>query len=304
VSGPLLILGAGGQVGRDLVALSAARGRTPLGLTRAEADITDAAAIAALLARERPRLIVNAAAYTAVDRAESEPDAAWRINADGPAVLGAAARAADIPILHISTDYVFDGTKASAYDEDDAIAPLGVYGASKAAGETRLRESGARHVVMRTAWVFGPHGANFLKTMLRLARERAELRVVADQRGCPTATIDIAEAILAVDAALAGGDDLGGTYHFAGTGVTTWHGLTEDIVAAQAPHTGKCPPVVAIGTADYPTPARRPANSELDSSAFARAFGYRAAPWRQRVRETVARLLDTRPLDTGEASAP
>jgi dTDP-4-dehydrorhamnose reductase len=293
------VLGAGGQVGQELVALARARGLTPLGLTRAEADITDADAIATILSREKPRLIVNAAAFTAVDKAESEPDSARRINADGPGMLGEAAREAGVPVLHISTDYVFDGTKATAYDESDSLAPLGVYGATKAEGEARLAASGARHVILRTAWVFGPYGANFLKTMLRLARERDTLRVVADQRGCPTATIDIAEAILAVDDALAKGQNLGGIYHFAGTGATTWHGFAEAIVAAQAPFTGKSPPVAAIGTADYPTPARRPANSELDSSAFARAFGTRAAPWRQRVTETVERLLDTR-----ETSAP
>ena len=235
---PLLIFGASGQVGRELVALAAARGLPAAGITRADADIADADAVAALIARHRPRLVVNAAAYTAVDKAESEPDAAARGNVEGPRVLAEAAAAASVPILHLSTDYVFDGSKPGAYTEDDPIAPLGVYGRTKAEGEAAVRGANPRHVILRTAWVYGVHGNNFLKTMMRLAAERDRLRVVADQHGCPTATADIAEAILAVDAALARDASLAGTFHFAGTGSTSWHGFAEAIVAAQAAHTG------------------------------------------------------------------
>ena len=287
---PLLVFGAAGQVGRELVALAAARGVPVVGITRADADIAEADAVAALIARYRPRMVINAAAYTAVDKAESEPAAAARGNVEGPRVLAEAAAAAGVPILHLSTDYVFDGSKPGAYTEDDPIAPLGVYGRTKAEGEAAVRGANPRHVILRTAWVYGTYGGNFLKTMMRLAAERERLRVVADQHGCPTATTDIAEAILAVDAALARDASLAGTFHFAGTGSTSWHGFAEAIVAAQAAHTGKHPPVDPIATADYPTPAARPANSVLDSSRFAAAFGYRAKPWQQRMEQVVASL--------------
>ena len=287
MNGPILVFGAAGQVGQELIAMAAARGVPALGFTRTEVDITDARAVAALIADEAPRLLVNAAAYTAVDKAESEPDKAEAGNVTGPRVLAEAAAAAGIPILHLSTDYVFNGTKPGAYVEDDPLAPLGVYGRTKAAGEAAVRAANPRHIIVRTAWVYGRYGNNFLKTMMRLAAERDRLRVVADQRGCPTATPDIAEAILAVDAALARDPKLAGTFHFAGTGVTTWHRFAEAIVAEQADHTGKQPPVDAIATSDYPTPARRPANSELNSDRFAATFGYRAKEWRARTHEIV-----------------
>ena len=291
MNGPLLVFGAAGQVGQELLALAAARGVPASGVTRKQADITDPDAVTALVAASRPRLIVNAAAYTAVDRAESEPDAAEAGNARGPSVLARAAEVAGVPLLHLSTDYVFDGSKPGAYTEDDPIAPLGVYGRTKAAGEAGVREATARHVILRTAWVYGAYGNNFLKTMLRLAGESDRLRVVGDQHGCPTATIDIAEAILAVDQAVATGAPAYGTYHFAGTGDTSWHGFAEAIVAAQATRTGRRPPVDAIATAEYPTPVRRPANSRLDSRRFARTFGTTAAPWPDRVGQVVARLV-------------
>jgi len=289
---PLLVFGAGGQVGRELLGLAEVRGIEAVGLARADADITDPGAVRRAIARHAPRLIVNAAAYTAVDKAESEPQAAASVNAEGAAIIARAAAEAGTPLVHISTDYVFDGAKAAAYDESDPVSPLGIYGQTKAAGEAAVRAAQPQHVILRTAWVYGVFGANFLKTMLRLAGERDSLRVVADQRGCPTSTIDIAEAILAIDRAIAAEKACSwGTYHFAGTGVTTWHGFASEIVAAQKAFTGRDPPVAAITTAEYPTPARRPANSELDSSRFAATFGYRAAPWQERVREAVAAVL-------------
>ena len=290
MTGPVLVFGAGGQVGQELLALATARGIGAIGLTRAETDITDRRAVASVIAAERPRLVVNAAAYTAVDRAESDVQRAEAGNVLGPRVLAEASAEARVPILHLSTDYVFDGSKQGSYDEDDAVAPLGVYGRTKEAGEVAVRAGNPWHIILRTAWVYGRHGNNFLKTMLRLARERDRLRVVADQRGCPTATPDIAEAILAVDKALAQGHAAAGTFHFAGTGVTTWHGFAEAIVAAQADATGKQPPVDAIATADFPTAARRPSNSELNSRRFIGTFGYRAQPWQIRTREIVQDL--------------
>lgn len=287
----ILLFGANGQVGRETAALAAARGVDLVGVDRARADIADPVAVARLFAEVAPTLAINAAAYTAVDRAESEPEAATRGNATGPGVLAERCARLGVPLIHISTDYVFDGTKAGAYVEADPIAPLGVYGRTKAAGEAAVRAATARHVILRTSWVYGAHGANFLKTMLRLAGDRDRLTIVADQRGCPTATRDIAEALFAVADAAQAGEARFGTYHFAGAGATTWHGFATEIIARAARHTGRTPEVAAITTADYPTPARRPANSELDSSLFAQTFRYRAAPWQARTGEVVDALL-------------
>ncbi|KFC63296.1 TDP-rhamnose synthetase, NAD(P)-binding protein [Bosea sp. LC85] len=291
---PILLFGAGGQLGRELTALAHERGVPLVGLTRAEGDITDRAAVVTALKAHRPGLVVNVAAFTAVDRAESETVAAFAANAEGPAILAEATADAGLPLLQVSTDYVFDGSKAGPYVESDPVAPLGAYGASKSEGEVCIRALQSRHIILRTAWVYGVHGANFLKTMLRLAAERDVLRVVADQRGSPTATRDLAEAILAVRAALLAGAEPWGTYHIAGQGETTWHGFASAIIAEQARFTGRHPVVEAITTADYPTPARRPANSVLDSSLFATTFGYRAKPWQERMREVVASLMAQR----------
>lgn len=289
----MVVLGAGGQLGQELLALARSRGVEATGRTSGELDITDEAAVAELVARRTPRLIVNAAAYTAVDRAENEPAKAEAGNALGPKVLARETAAAGIPILHVSTDYVFDGTKQGAYTEDDPIAPLGVYGRTKAAGENAVRAANPRHLILRTSWLYGCHGGNFLKTMMRRATETDTLRVVADQRGCPTATLDLAEAILAADAALARDPTLAGTFHFAGSGATSWYEFARAIVDCQAEHTGKRPEVVPIATADYPTAAVRPRNSELDSTRFARVVGYRAIPWRERT-DSVVRMLAAR----------
>jgi dTDP-4-dehydrorhamnose reductase len=291
VSGPIALFGAGGQLGQETVRMAARRGVALQAFDRAGADILDRDAVRRVLDAAQPRLIVNTAAYTAVDKAESDYAAALAGNATGPALLAAEAEARGLPFVHFSTDYVFDGAKDGAYVEDDPVAPVGAYGRSKAEGEARVREACSRHVIIRTSWVYGVFGSNFLKTMLRLAREREELRVVADQRGCPTATADLAEAILAVDRACAKGAGCWGTWHFAGEGVTTWHGFATEIVAAAAPRLGKKPTVTPITTRDYPTPARRPANSELDSKLFAAIFGYRAQPWPERTRDVVRELL-------------
>ncbi len=285
----ILILGADGQVGRELAARAARASVATHAARRSDVDITDSAQVRAALARTKPSLVVNAAAYTAVDRAEAEPKQAFLVNAGGAGIVAAACAAAGVALLHLSTDYVFDGTKPAAYTEDDPMAPLNVYGSSKADGETAVRRALPRHLILRTSWVYGVHGTNFLKTMLRLARERDELRVVADQRGSPTATADIAAAILAVARRLDTGTVPWGTWHFAGTGVTTWHGFAAEIVEAQGTG-GRRPAVVPITSADYPQAATRPANSVLDSSRFARAFGVRAADWRTRTREVVAAL--------------
>ncbi len=279
----ILVFGGNGQVGQELARTAASR-RTPLtALDRGQADITDAAAVVAALAAYRPSLVVNAAAYTHVDRAESNTAPPAAANARGPAILAGACASAGVPLLHISTDYVFDGTKAGPYLESDPVAPLSVYGRTKLAGEAAVRDILPRHMILRTAWVYGEFGHNFLKTIVRLARERDELRVVADQHGSPTSTRDLAATILGIAPQLAVGADVWGTYHFTGSGATSWHGFAAVIVAAQAPLTGRAPKVTAITTADHPTPAVRPANSVLDCSRFERVFGLRAQPWADEV---------------------
>ena len=286
----ILLFGANGQLGQEMVRASAARKMPLVALSHAEADIADAAAVHDAIARHKPALVVNAAAYTKVDLAETDVEAARRGNETGPALLGEACAAANTPLVHISTDYVFDGTKPTAYAETDPVSPASSYGRSKAAGEHALRAAAPRHVILRTSWVYGEFGHNFLKTILRLAATRDELRIVADQRGSPTSTLDLAEAILSIAPRLFAGEDVWGTYHFTGSGVTTWHGFASRIVAAQAPFTGRAPRVTPITTAEYPLPARRPANSELDSSLFARIFGIRARPWTEET-DRITRVL-------------
>jgi dTDP-4-dehydrorhamnose reductase len=274
----ILVLG-NGQLGQELTRMGASRQAPLVTLSRAQADITDRTAITEALQQQSPQLVVNAAAYTKVDLAETEAEAARSGNEVGPAIIAEACAAAGVPLLHISTDYVFDGRKLDAYVEGDPVAPTGVYGRSKAAGERAVRAVAAQHLILRTSWVYGEFGHNFLKTMLRLATTREELRVVADQRGCPTSTRDLADAILRIAPRLIECDEVWGTYHFAGSGVTTWHGFASRIVAAQAPITGAKPRVTAITSAEFPTPARRPANSELDCRLFARTFGFGGRPW-------------------------
>lgn len=291
----LLVLGANGQAARELLGLSAQRGVTTVGLPRLQCDIADCRSVEHALDRYEPELIVNCAAYTSVDKAESEETQAFRINAEGSRILAEEAVRRAIPLLHISTDYVFDGAKASAYQESDAVAPLGVYGRSKLAGEEFIRTANPQHVILRTAWVYGVYGQNFLKTMVRLAQEREELRVVGDQRGCPTSTADIAEAILAVARRIKNGSPpvVWGTYHFTGSGETSWHGFAKEIVRVQAEKTGKTPLVTQISTCDYPTAARRPANSVLDSNRFTETFDYTALNWQERTEQTVSALLSS-----------
>lgn len=287
----ILAFGAQGQLGQELSQQGARRGIKMRVLGRAEADIADAQIVARAIAASAPDVVVNAAAYTKVDLAESEPEAAFRANAVGPGVLAKACAAAAIPLLHISTDYVFDGTKPTAYVEDDPIEPLGVYGRSKAEGEVAVRRALDQHVILRTSWVYGVYGANFLKTILRLARERDDLRIVADQHGCPTGTADIAKAIIEIAPLLEQRKPVWGTYHFAGRGVTTWFEFAVEILDVQAAIVNRRPTVVPISTGDYPTASRRPANSELNSSRFAATFGIEAKDWRERVRQVTRALL-------------
>lgn len=290
----LLVFGAGGQVGTELRRATLPPGMALAAFDRAALDITDRAAVSAAIRREHPGLVVNAAAYTAVDKAESEAEAAFAANAAAPGHIAAACAEAGIPLIHLSTDYVYDGTKPGPYAEDDPINPLGVYGRSKAAGDAAVAAALAEHVILRTAWVYSAHGGNFVKTMLRLAGERPGLRVVADQHGAPTAAADIAAAIVRVAERIGAGEGRWGTFHFTGAGPTTWHGFAEAIVALA----GRSVPIAAIATAEYPTPARRPANSVLDCTKIAAAYGVAPHPWREALAEVIAELTardQTRP---------
>jgi dTDP-4-dehydrorhamnose reductase len=261
-------------------------------LGRCHTDITDSTAVGDALHRFAPDIVVNAAAFTKVDAAESDPETAWKVNCDGAGIVATECAAARVPLIHVSTDYVFDGTKSTPYTETDGVAPLGEYGNSKEAGERAVRESCSRHIILRTAWLYGCHGANFLKTIVKLAFERDELRVVADQIGNPTATEDLANAVLVAGARACSSGGIWGTYHFAGSGEASWHDFATEIVQVQARWTGRLPAVTAIGTLEYPTPAKRPANSRLDSTRMSAAFGVKAVPWRNRVPTIVEAVLE------------
>ena len=281
----ILLTGRSGQVGWEL-----ARALLPLGRIhacgRAELDLADAAALRRGLEALRPDAIVNAAAYTAVDLAEQEPERAEAINAAAPAVLAQWAAAHGALLVHYSTDYVFDGAKAAPYVETDPTHPLGAYGRSKLAGETAIRAAGCDHLVFRTSWVYAARGANFLRTILRLAAEREELRVVDDQIGAPTWARLIAEATAhALRQALQerrSGRFAGGVFHLAAGGETSWYGFARAIVEGRPGLRVKT--VRPIATAEYPTPARRPSNSRLDTGAFRARFGLELPDWREGLR--------------------
>lgn len=291
----ILIFGRIGQLGSELARRPWAAGTALTFVDRDEVDVGNPAAVKGVLSAAAYDLVINASAYTAVDKAESEPDTAFAVNRDGPAAMAEVCAARGIPLFHVSTDYVFDGSQATPYREDDPISPLGVYGHSKAEGEQAVRDACPQHIILRTAWVYAAHGHNFVRTMLRLADERPELRVVADQHGCPTAAADIAGALHKLADRYAAEKTLAwGTYHFTGQGDTTWHGFAQRIVDLAAPVTGKRPVVHAIRTDDYPTPARRPANSRLDCGKMTRIFGITARPWEAALAEVVAELLGQR----------
>lgn len=295
----LLVVGATGQVGRELrrslqplgeVVATSRDGRLQDGCACQAVDLSDLAGLEHLVAQIKPSAVINAAAYTAVDKAESDREAAFAINGLAPGALARACARATIPFVHYSTDYVFDGEGTAPYREDAPTAPLGVYGASKLAGEEAVRAAGGQHLILRTAWVYGAHGHNFLRTMLRLGAERDELRVVADQTGSPTPASLIADVTaIALSQALASAQT-SGTWHLVAAGETSWHGFAEAIFeeAVAAGLLPRAPRVMPITTADYPTPAKRPAYSRLDTSRLEHDFGVALPDWRQ----ALARVID------------
>jgi dTDP-4-dehydrorhamnose reductase len=281
----LLILGAGGQVGR---ALDERVGEAGYGFDHAACDICDAASVALALSIPEITAVVNCAGYTAVDRAESEPDRAFAVNAGGAEIVARTAAARGLPVIHLSTDYVYAGTGAAPHREDEAAAPRNVYGASKAAGDAAVARANPAHLILRVSWVFGAHGTNFVKTMLRVGRERNELRVVADQIGGPTEARDIADAVIAMTAACRRpGFGAWGIYHFAGFPNTSWHGFA-DAIFTQVP--GPRPRLAAITSAEYPTPAARPLNSTLDCRRIRGVFGVEQPDWRKALLRVLAAL--------------
>jgi dTDP-4-dehydrorhamnose reductase len=288
VIGSVAVFGAKGQLGSALARRARARNVKLALFGRDDADITDLNAVQAALRDGGIGVAINAAAYTAVDKAESEPERAFAINRDGAANLAQACATLGARLIHVSTDYVFDGSKADAYRESDAIAPLGVYGHSKAEGESAVVSMAPDFVILRTAWVYGLEGTNFVKTMLRLGAERELVRVVADQKGSPTFADDLADGILALAAPTC---TAAGIYHLAGQGTATWHDIAQEIFAETERRGLPTPRLEAITTAQYPTPAKRPANSVLDCSLIKTDVGIALPDWRDGLKRMLSAQL-------------
>lgn len=299
--GRILVTGGTGQVGSELVTALTGLGEV-VAPGRAEMDLSNPESVRKAIQAIKPRWIVNPAAYTAVDKAESEPDLAYAINAEAVRLIGQEARQIGAGVIHFSTDYVFDGTGSAPYRETDATAPVSVYGASKLAGEQALAKSGAAHMIFRTSWVYGAHGKNFLRTILKLARERDVLRVVGDQHGAPTWSRDLAKLtaqVIVQSEASAKGRTLPeglaetvGVYHAAGAGETTWYGFAAEAIrlVKESSPDAKLAKIEAITTAEYPTPAKRPANSLMNCDKLTHSFGWTMMDWRDSLRQVLAEL--------------
>lgn len=286
----ILITGAAGQIGNELVRRANERA---IGVNHKQLDICDQGAALAFLEKHRPSIVINAAAYTAVDKAEQEPQQAFAVNRDGCRNLAIACRTVNVPLLHLSTDYVFDGQKPTPYLETDPTSPIGIYARSKCEGEEQIRTHLTEHLILRVSWVFGRYGNNFVKTILRLAREKPELRVIADQRGCPTEAGAIADTLLDLaDRHICGVALPWGTYHYSGAPATTWHGFATQIVQ-QAVLLGmipNAPTVRPITTAEYLLPAPRPANSLLDGTLATNALNLARQDWREGLQHVLESL--------------
>ena len=289
----LLIIGANGQLGWELGKRGSRQGFDTICVDLPEFNITDQAQVADRIEKLAPNIVINASAFTAVDRAESESELAFAVNEKGPLYLADACTAHGIPMVHVSTDYVFSGDKETPYLETDPVSPMGVYGQSKSAGEDAVRNRLKSHIIIRTAWLYGINGQNFVKTMLRMGKERKTIRVVADQYGCPTYAADLADAILAITGQVGNGlKGEWGTYHYCGRGSTTWHGFAEVIFEMAKPLIFlKVRNVEPVSTDAYPTSARRPVNSVLDCSRIQKKFGVRTRPWKESLVEMLKIIL-------------
>lgn len=282
----LMVTGAAGMTGSELVAQAGSLGWDVASFDRKTLDITDPGLVGDVVARVAPDVVINAAAFTAVDAAESEPERAMEINGTAAGSIARAAEMCSAAMIHISTDYVFDGRKTTPYLPDDTVDPIGVYGESKLAGEIEVRHSAKRHAIVRTSWVYSHTGKNFVLTMLNAAKAGKSLRVVDDQHGSPTSAHDLASALLEVAKAFGEKRDVTGTYHFSNAGITTWYGFAKAIfeIADMNPSLTPCT------TRDYPTPARRPAWSALDSTTFQQTFGVAPRPWRDALADTISKI--------------
>lgn len=300
-----LIIGQNGQVSRSLIELLEARRQRFTVVGRPEADLRDPQSVRRAILAARPSVVVNAAAYTAVDKAEDEPDAAFAVNAAGAEAAAKAAADVDATIIHFSTDYVFDGSKRVPYVETDPVAPLGIYGRSKQEGEDRVAAANQKHIILRTAWVFSPFGSNFVRTMLRLSVERAEIKVVADQRGNPTFAPDLADLVVRlIPLASASAPDprMFGVFHAVNRDETTWFGFAQAIIEGAARRGGRDIGVLPIGTKDYPTKAARPAYSVLSTEKLRAVYGLELRPWRDALSDCLDRLAGPPRDDAAEPS--
>jgi dTDP-4-dehydrorhamnose reductase len=286
-------MGIKGQVGRALESACGQQGVPLLGLDLPEFDITDPKAVSRIIRKTDASLVINAAAYTAVDGAESDPATAFAVNRDGPAYMAASCAERRIPLIHMSTDYVFDGEKKGPYVEDDPVSPLGIYGKSKAEGDAAVRSLLNTHVIVRTSWVCGVNGSNFVKTMLRLGQEQTALRVVSDQFGCPTFAEDIAETLLRVASQVVHENKKHwGTFHYTGKGRISWFELAREIFRIAGTRVRlKVKTLEPISTAQYPTPAKRPANSSLDCTRIGASYGIQQKPWKEGLRKLIEQLI-------------
>ena len=297
----LLVTGCRGMLGHDLVPRLRESDFDLQCVDIAEMDITKKDLVLDRVGSVRPALVINCAAYTAVDKAESERDMAFAVNRDGPGYLADACKKLGIPLVHISTDYVFDGESSKPYREDDPANPIGVYAQSKWEGEEEVRRRLHRHIIVRTSWLFGFHGNNFVKTILRLAGERDQLRVVSDQKGCPTWTGHLAQALTQIADRIRGNvrDTPWGTYHYCGKGVTTWFDFAVDIVEeARRYRELRVSEIVPIPTTDYPTPAKRPTNSALECSKIKRVLGIEQGRWKEGLGVVIRELMGTKQLES------
>jgi dTDP-4-dehydrorhamnose reductase len=289
----VIVTGSNGQVGKELCKKGEARGLHITALDLPDFDITNEKAVDEVVSQDETIAVINAAAYTAVDKAESESDVAFSVNQKGPANLASSCRKKGIPLIHISTDYVFDGSKEEAYVETDPVSPMGVYGKSKAAGESDVRATIEEHIILRTAWLCSEHGNNFVKTMIKLGQERDEIGVVADQYGCPTFAPDLAEAILDIFGQITENRHVPwGTYHYCGKGVTTWYEFAKRILDLAGEYTSlKVQHINPLSTKEYPTPAQRPANSAMDCSLIEQKLYIVPKPWQDSLSILVKRLF-------------
>jgi dTDP-4-dehydrorhamnose reductase len=290
----MLITGAHGQLGRDIIDQSQSKGYQVQAPSKDDLDITDLGKVDHIITHLQPDLVINTAAYTQVDKAESEAAVAFKVNKTGCTHLARICNKNHLPLVHISTDYVFDGRKGTPYIETDSISPLGVYGRSKAEGESEIRSILKEHIILRTSWLYGIYGQNFVKTMLNLATRKQKIRVVSDQYGSPTNAADLARAILTISDRLHPGSDVDwGTYHYCGQGVISWHTFAQKIMDLARLHGGiRTAQVEPVATADYPTRAVRPVYSALDCGRISKHFGLDPQPWQKSLEITIRKLLD------------